>query len=263
MKLEALLFDVDGTLVDTEELHRQAFNQAFLEFELDWDWGPALYIDLLAVSGGVHRIAHYIDTLGLPPAEKVRLRRLIPAIHRAKTHNYGELLGSTAAQLRPGIARLIEEARQAKFRVGVASTSSSVNVDTLLATVFGDERYKLIDAAVAADQVARKKPAPDIYELLLTILRVPALSCIAFEDSANGLAAAKAAGLYTVVTPTRWTAAQKFIGADLVLPSLGDPDQPLDPVHATVAGAPYLELARLKALRSVASLVVTAREAES
>ena len=91
MKLEALLFDVDGTLVDTEELHRQAFNQAFLEFELDWDWGPALYIDLLAVSGGVHRIAHYIDTLGLPPAEKVRLRRLIPAIHRAKTHNVGHI----------------------------------------------------------------------------------------------------------------------------------------------------------------------------
>lgn len=263
MKLEALLFDLDGTLVDTEELHRQAFNQAFLEFGLGWDWGPGLYVDLLAVSGGVHRIAHYIDTLGLPAAEKVRLRGLIPAVHRVKTRNYGELLGSNAARLRPGIARLIEEARQAGLCVGLASTSSSANVDKLLTTVFGQEGRKLIDVAVAADQVARKKPAPDIYELLLAMLRVPAQSCIAFEDSANGLAATKAAGLYTVVTPTRWTAAQKFIGADLVLPSLGDPDQPLDPPHAMVAGAPYLELARLKALRSVASLVVMAREAES
>ncbi|HEY7244285.1 MAG TPA: HAD-IA family hydrolase [Xanthobacteraceae bacterium] len=263
MKLEALLFDVDGTLVDTEELHRQAFNQAFLEFDLGWDWDPGLYIDLLAVSGGVHRIAHYIDTLGLPPAEKVRLRGQIPAIHRAKTRNYGELLGSTAARLRPGIARLIKEARQAGLAVGLASTSSSMNLDKLLATVFGDEERTLIDVWVSADQVARKKPAPDIYELLLSMLRVPATACVAFEDSANGLAAAKAAGLFTVVTPSRWTKAQKFNDADLVIPSIGDPDQPLDPAHAMVAGAPYLALARLRALRSVASLVMTAREAES
>jgi len=263
MKLEALLFDVDGTLVDTEELHRQSFNQAFLEFDLGWDWNPDLYMELLAVSGGVHRIASYIDTLGLSAAEKTRLRGIIPAVHRAKTRNYGELLDNRAARLRPGIARLIEEARQAGLRVGLAATSSSANVDRLLAAVLGDEGLRLIDAVVSADQVARKKPAPDLYELLLTMLRVPALSCVAFEDSANGLAAAKAAGLYTVVTPTRWTRSQKFSGADLLLPSLGDPDQPLDPAHATVAGAPYLVLARLRALRSVANLVVTAREAQS
>ena len=252
MKLEALLFDVDGTLVDTEELHRQSFNQAFLEFHLGWDWNPDLYMELLAVSGGVHRIASYIDTLGLSAAEKTRLRGIIPAVHRAKTRNYGELLDNRAARLRPGIARLIEEARQAGLRVGLAATSSSANVDRLLAAVLGDEGLRLIDAVVSADQVARKKPAPDLYELLLTMLRVPALSCVAFEDS-----------LCTVVTPTRWTRPQKFGGADLLLPSLGDPDQPLDPAHAMVAGAPYLVLARLRALRSVANLVVTAREAQS
>ena len=252
MKLEALLFDVDGTLVDTEELHRQSFNQAFLEFDLGWDWNPDLYMELLAVSGGVHRIASYIDTLGLSAAEKTRLRGIIPAVHRAKTRNYGELLDNRAARLRPGIARLIEEARQAGLRVGLAATSSSANVDRLLAAVLGDEGLRLIDAVVSADQVARKKPAPDLYELLLTMLRVPALSCVAFEDP-----------LCTVVTPTRWTRPQKFGGADLLLPSLGDPDQPLDPAHAMVAGAPYLVLARLRALRSVANLVVTAREAQS
>jgi HAD superfamily hydrolase (TIGR01509 family) len=263
MKLEALLFDVDGTLVDTEELHRQAFNQAFLEFGLSWDWDANLYAELLAVSGGVGRIGSYIDTLGLAAAEKLRLRRLIPGIHRVKTSNYGELLGSHAARLRPGVPRLVEEAQQAGLRIGLAATSSSANLDRLLASVFGGEARRLIGAAVSADQVARKKPAPDIYELLLSMLSVPAGGCVAFEDSANGLAAAKAAGLYTVVTPTRWTRSQKFIGANLLLPSLGDPDQPLDPVHAMVVGAPYLELARLRALRSVASLVATTHEAES
>jgi HAD superfamily hydrolase (TIGR01509 family) len=263
MKLEALLFDVDGTLVDTEELHRQAFNKAFLDLGLGWEWDADLYMELLAVSGGVDRIARYLDTLGLAAAEKTRLRRLIPAIHREKTRTYGELLGSNAARLRPGIARLVEEARQAGLRIGLAATSSSVNVQALVSAAFGREAHDAINAIVCADQVARKKPAPDIYELLLTMLRVSAKACVAFEDSANGLAAAKAAGLYTIVTPTRWTKAQKFSGADLLLPSLGDSGQPLDSNSAAVVGAAYLELARLEALRSVASLVVTLREAES
>ncbi|HLN47661.1 MAG TPA: HAD hydrolase-like protein [Magnetospirillaceae bacterium] len=89
MSLQGLIFDVDGTLVDTEELHRQAFNQAFLEYGLDWKWDVALYAELLTVSGGLDRIAHFIDALDLPAAEKTRLRRLIPPIHREKTQIYG------------------------------------------------------------------------------------------------------------------------------------------------------------------------------
>jgi HAD superfamily hydrolase (TIGR01509 family) len=263
MKLESLLFDVDGTLVDTEELHRQAYNQAFLDFGLGWDWGVHLYMELLVVSGGVDRIARYVDMLGVPAAEKTRLRRLIPTLHREKTRIYGELLGSNAARLRPGVARLVEDSRRAGLRIGLAATSSSVNVEKLLLTAFGRELRAAVSAVVCADQVSRKKPAPDIYELLLTMVGAPAHACVAFEDSANGLASAKAAGLYTIVTPTRWTIAQKFSGADLLLPSLGDPGQPLDTVAAEIIGAPYLELARVEALRSVAHLVMNLREAES
>ena len=211
MALRALLFDVDGTLVDTEELHRGAFNEAFRQLSLGWDWGRSLYAELLVVSGGAERIAAYIDRLQAPAAEKTRLRRLVPLVHGEKTRIYRELLASGGAQLRPGVARLIDEARAAGLKIGLAATSASTRVQV---------PGIAIDAIVCVDQVARKKPAPDLYELLVATLRVPAAACAAFEDSANGLAAAKAAGLFTVVTPSRWTLAQDFSAADLVLPTL-------------------------------------------
>jgi HAD superfamily hydrolase (TIGR01509 family) len=228
-KLEALLFDVDGTLIDPEERHRQAYNETFVDFGLDWDWTVKLYVDLLSVSGGEARIARYIDQLDLPPGEKTRIRRLTPAIHRIKTKYYGELIASNSVRLRSGVARLIEEARQAGIQIGLAASSASANVQTLIATAFNQDVGSVVDAIVCADEVARKKPAPDIYESLLTLLQVCPSDCAAFEDSNNGLNAAKAAGLFTVVTPTRWTISQTFDTADLVLPGLGDPGNPLEP----------------------------------
>lgn len=250
-KLAALLFDLDGTLVDTEELHRQAFNQAFLEFGLGWDWGPDLYAELLAVSGGPGRLGHYTDRLDLPAGEKTRLRPIVPALHRQKTRIYGELLAAAAPRLRPGIARLVEEARRAGCRIGIVASSASANAQSLVASAFG-RTGGAIGAVIGADAVARRKPAPDLYELLLASLGVSAASSVAFEDSANGVAAAKAAGLYTVATPTRWTRGQDFTAADLQLPSLGEPDAPLETAVAErLGGARYLDVTRLEALLAV------------
>jgi HAD superfamily hydrolase (TIGR01509 family) len=253
MKLEALIFDFDGTLVDTEELHRQAYNQTFLDFGFGWQWDPHRYVELLSISGGQARISRYIDLIDLPPAEKLRLRRLIPAIHREKTRLYGQLLASGNVRLRPGVARLIDEAREANLHVGLLASSAPVNVETLATTALGRGRRKAIAAIAYTDAVARKKPAPDIYELLLSMLRVSAGAAVAFEDSINGLLAAKAVGLYTVFTPTRWTSAQAPFGADLVLASLGDPGDPIDPTSAARIGTPYLELSKLETLRSPTS----------
>jgi HAD superfamily hydrolase (TIGR01509 family) len=250
MKLEALIFDVDGTVVDTEELHRQAYNQTFLDFGFDWEWDAERYAELLGVSGGQDRLARYVDLIDLSPAEKTRLRRIIPAIHKEKTQLYGELIESNAVRPRPGVRRLIDEAGRANLRIGMVASSAAVNVDTLVTAALGKELRKSIGPIVCAEMVSRKKPAPDVYELCLSMLRVAAAAVVAFEDSSNGLAAAKAVGLYTVVTPSRWTAGQNFECADLVLPSLGDPGEPLPPSGAVRIGAPYLELAKLEALRS-------------
>jgi HAD superfamily hydrolase (TIGR01509 family) len=253
MKLQAILLDLDGTAVDTEELHRLAFNQAFLRFELGWDWDRDSYAELLTISSGPDRVARHIDRLDLPAAEKTRLRRIVPLLHAEKTRIYGEMLAGDRVRLRPGIGRLVEEARRAGLAVGLAATSAAANVESVAAAAFGRAGRGAIRAIVTAQQVARRKPAPDLYELLLATLGVPAGAAVALEDSANGVAAAKAAGLLTVATPSRWTRGQDFAAADLVLESLGEPDAPLAPADAArIGGAACLGLAQLEALRPAA-----------
>jgi HAD superfamily hydrolase (TIGR01509 family) len=253
MTLEALLFDVDGTLADTEETHRQAFNAAFIQFELWWDWSPQKYAELLSVSGGKERIARYIDGLGLPKAEVARLKELIPAIHRTKTRLFTELIADGRSPLRAGVARLINEAHAAGVQVGIASTTTAANVEALISANLGRDAYRKFAVIACGDQVPNKKPAPDIYQLALAMLGLPPAACVAFEDSGNGIRAAKAAGLYTVATPTVWTTAQDFRAADLLLPGLGDPGQPLDLVSANRIGASYLTLRELQRLHAAAT----------
>lgn len=248
MTLSALLFDVDGTLADTEETHRQAFNAAFLEFRLPYDWSPDQYEVLLRISGGKERLAHFFESLPAPREERDRLLANVAGLHRVKTERYAELVASGGSPLRPGIARLLREATEAGIRVGIASTTTSANVAALLDAELGPNAHRRFAVIACGDVVPAKKPAPDIYRLALSTLGLGPAQAVAFEDSANGLAAAKAAGLFTVVTPTRWTASQDFGEADLTLPHLGDPGSPLDSVFAKPLGGPYLTLEMLAAL---------------
>jgi HAD superfamily hydrolase (TIGR01509 family) len=213
MTLKALVFDLDGTLADTEELHRQAFNAAFIKLELWWDWSPLRYSTLLEVSGGEDRLHRYVDSLDATPAEKARLHAIVPVIHYTKSQIYAELLRAGQPPLRPGVKRVVEEARQDGLKVAVISSTASANAREIL------DRHFSVDVLVSAEEVARRKPAPDIYLRALSLLRLPAEDCLAFEDSANGL---RAAGLATVVTPSRWTMAQDFTGAHLLLRDLSE-----------------------------------------
>ena len=217
MSWRALIFDLDGTMTDTEELHRQAFNAAFIKLELWWDWGPGRYAALLAVSGGMERLHCYVDSLDATPAEKARLHALVPVIHYTKSDIYAALLRAGQPPLRPGILRLVAEAQEEGLKVGVVSSTTSANAHAIVDAHFGKPG---LDVVVCADEVARRKPAPDLYVRALSLLLLPAADCLAFEDSANGLRAARAAGLATVVTPTRWTMTQDFAGADAVLHDL-------------------------------------------
>ena len=216
MTLEALIFDLDGTMADTEEVHRQAFNAAFIKLELWWDWGPLRYSELLEVSSGTDRLHRYVDSLDVAPAEKARLHAIVPVIHFTKSEIYLELLRHWKPPLRAGVKRLVGEAHDQGLQVAVVTTSATANARAVLDNHFKGE----IDLLVCADEVAHRKPAPDIYLRALALLRKPASACVALEDSANGLRAALAAGLVTIVTPSRWTMAQDFTGADLLRPDL-------------------------------------------
>jgi HAD superfamily hydrolase (TIGR01509 family) len=234
--LRALIFDVDGTLADTEEAHRSAFNQAFREHGLDWNWSRPRYAHLLRTAGGKERLLAHIDSLALPAGEHLELCGRIAAIHKTKTELYASMLEAGAVTLRDGVERLIEEAASANVQLAIASTTTLANIETLLRTTLG--RYSLQRFAVvgAGDQVRHKKPAPEIYRFVLRELARSARDCVAIEDSVNGLTAAKGAGLFTVVTPSYWTRAEDFSSADLVLPSLGSAMRPLPPSAAALVG---------------------------
>ena len=250
MSLKALIFDADGTLADTEEVHRQAFNAAFLEHGLPWSWDLRRYAGLVAISGGKERIRSYIDSLGEPAPEKARLHDQVPAVHRAKTRLYAGLIAGGKARLRPGVTRLVQEARDAGIRLAIASGTTPANVEALIAATLGGEARHWFDAIACGDQASNPKPAPDLYRLALGMLQLQASECVAIEDSAKGLRAACAAGLYTIVTPTLWTYDNDFTGAGLVLRSLGDPLAPLDPASAVAAGGPFLLLSRIEKLHA-------------
>jgi HAD superfamily hydrolase (TIGR01509 family) len=253
VSIEALIFDVDGTLADTEEIHRQAFNAAFQEARLWWNWSPHRYAELLGISGGKERIAAHVASLDEPEATKRGLAARIPEVHSAKTRIFTSLIASGRAPLRPGVARLVREARDAGLKLAIASTTSPQNVEALLETNLGSDSPRWFAVIAAGDKVPMKKPAPDIYDLALAVLGLAPDACVAFEDSGKGLAAAKAAGLFTVVTPTFWTRTDDLSAADLLLPTLGDPDAPLDNGAAAQVGAPFLglaDLARIKAARA-------------
>jgi len=246
--LRALIFDVDGTLADTEELHRLAFNSAFMEMALDWEWGREQYKKLLEVSGGKERIAHYIETLQVSPVQRRALRECIPMIHRTKTRIYKELVESGHLSFRPGVKRLLTDARKAGLKLGIATTTTLDNVHALLDSALGTRGTNWFDAVGAGDLVEHKKPAPDIYNLVLSTLRVPREECVAFEDSVNGLRAAKAAGLFTIVTPTQWNRDHDFTGADLLLPSLDDRTHQRDAASVAPIGGTPLGLRQIEDL---------------
>lgn len=250
--LQAVILDVDGTLADTEEAHRQAFNEAFRIHSLDWVWSAERYADLLLVPGGKERIRYYIDGLGIASPTRARLVELVELIHRTKTDVFTEFVRLGRIQLRPGVHRLIGEVRAAGARVAIASTTSAANVDALIAASFGSDAQQWFSAIATGDVVARKKPAPDIYCLALDRLGLTPRQALAIEDSQIGVQAATAAGLVTIATPTRWTAAQNFTAADLVLPTLGDPDDPLAAHDERRIGAKYLGMQQLAALHATA-----------
>jgi HAD superfamily hydrolase (TIGR01509 family) len=243
--MQALIFDVDGTLADTETAHLQAYNAAFAEVGLDWFWDEALYTRLLKVAGGKERLRHYWHVADLEEADGIRVNDVIDEVHAIKTRHYAACVRDGGLPLRPGIARLIAEAQAAALPVAIATTTTPANLDALLDAPFGPGWRHRFAAICDAGTTHVKKPSPDVYLEVLRRLGLKGSDCLAFEDSANGLRAARAAGVPTVVTPTAFTSQDDFDGALAVLPHLGEPHAPI-PSSVPHEQAGWVDLATLR-----------------
>jgi HAD superfamily hydrolase (TIGR01509 family) len=249
-QLEALLFDVDGTLADTErDGHRVAFNAAFAEVGLDWSWGIDLYGSLLRVTGGKERIREYIrlHRPDFDPGEP--MDRFVKDLHRRKTERYVEMMRAGAIPLRSGVLRLLREAREAGVRLAIATTTTPENVDALLGSAAEPGLAGWFEVIAAGDVVPRKKPAPDIYHLALRQLGLSPHACVAVEDSDNGMRSALDAGLDALlITVSDYTAGQDFSDAPLVVDQLGEPEQPARVLRGDLEGRGYVDLDALQRL---------------
>jgi len=223
MSLKALIFDVDGTMANTEkDGHRVAFNLAFKEANLDWNWDVDLYGKLLDVTGGKERIRYFLDDFNKDFSKPDNFSDFVAQLHAQKTKHYMNLMAHGKIPLRIGVESFIEQARNEGVRLAIATTTTPANVTALLHSTFGKGSEDWFEVIAAGDIVPAKKPAADIFIYAIEKLNLKAEECLAFEDSENGLKSAKGAGLKTVVTVNDYTINQDFSNADLILDQLGD-----------------------------------------
>ncbi|MFC1462127.1 HAD-IA family hydrolase [Verrucomicrobiota bacterium] len=220
--MKALIFDCDGVIIDTErDGHRVAFNETFKAKGLDVEWSIELYGELLKVAGGKERMRHYFEQDGWPEAAADR-DAYIKDLHKTKTEAYMRIIEDGRLPLRPGVARLVDEAIEAGLVLAVCSTSNERAVNTVVEKMLGAERRGHFQAILAGDVVSRKKPDPEIYLLAERRLELDPKECVVVEDSRNGLLAAKGAGMNCIVTTSGYTASEDFTEADMVVSELGD-----------------------------------------
>jgi HAD superfamily hydrolase (TIGR01509 family) len=218
----ALLWDVDGTLAETErDGHLVAFNRAFEALGVPWRWGTARYGELLAVAGGYERLLHDMTQQPEAPAQPEERAKLARRVHKLKNELYGRIVAAGELPLRAGVAALQADCRAAGVALGIATTTSTANVAALLGRHLGRAWRTQFAAVVCAEQAPRKKPDPQVYEHALAALGLPAKQAVAIEDSPAGVAAAQAAGVAVIVTHSHYFPRLQANGVLAAGPSLG------------------------------------------
>ncbi len=227
-KLKAVFWDVDGTIADTELCgHRVAFNLAFKDFELDWNWNEMKYLDLLRISGGYNRIIHYRNEIHSELSEIQ-----CAEIQERKRLHYKNLIQSGKIEVREGVFRLIHELSRYDIQQFIVTTSGRDSLDPFLETSMRSH-FDYFSGIVTYEDVSKHKPFPDAYQLALQLSEQSEVNCIAIEDSIIGVEAAKAANLNCLLTLPPWGNSSKTVTrkANACVNSLGNVDNPTKVIY--------------------------------
>jgi len=262
-RLEAVIFDVDGTLADTEEIHRRAFNEAFKEFDLDWEWTPKLYEELLTISGGYERISYYGADLAQDFRNPGESSHFVRDMHKVKTKIYAQMLDDGEVTLRAGVERLLNEIRNADLTLAIATSSTFSNLKTLLDRNLPSDWMSWFSAIATCDTVTEKKPSPAVYHSVIGLLEVAPSCAIAIEDTVNGCMAATRAGIRTLVTTHFFTRHHHFPQASLVVDSLGNPDSELRVINGDAGDNQWVSVDLLREIVNEGPLALDPAEWET
>ncbi len=222
-KIKAAFFDQDGVIIDTErDGHRVSFNMTFKEFGFTDEWDVEYYHELLQIAGGKERMKHHWKTKGFSrPLTEEEIDNLVKEMHKRKTAIFVELIESGKLPLRPGIHRFMKELMDEGIKIGVCTTSNEAAAKAITEKILSDIKF---DVVLAGDVVKNKKPDPEIYNLALSRLGLQPEECFVVEDSKNGVKAAKAACMKTIVTTNHYTEKEDVDAGDVIVSCLGDPD---------------------------------------
>ena len=246
MKLNAILFDVGGTIAESEEIHRVSFNEAFKEFGLNWYWDEAIYRELVFIGGGKERIKHYITRAWPEMLKQKNLTKYIESVHKIKGQIYEEFLNDSQLKARPGIIRLLKELKNEKIRLAIVSDTTEENLINLFKKGLGINPIEWFEILAHGGCTIQKKPSPDIYLWTLERLKLPPESCLAIEDAPRGVDSAIDAGLKVLVTPSIYTLEEKFEKSSLLLSHLGEPEEPFNVIKGDAFGHSFVDLDLLK-----------------
>ena len=246
MQLQALILDVDGTIAETADLHRQAWNQAFARLGIGWYWTRAIFSRLLPLPDGVARLRAF--AMGADPGQLTgllggdNLRQLLAE----KTTAFAQVLRQGAARPRPGVIRLIEEARNANLPIAAVSTGSRIDFDLLLFHAIGYDALGWFDCVRTRDDCPAQPDATGPYQAVIQAMGLTPPRCLAIDDSAEGVNAAASCGLQVLATPGLYTSSHRFDSAALVLSDLGRPDAPFDVIRGDANGHQFTSLHALR-----------------
>jgi HAD superfamily hydrolase (TIGR01509 family) len=250
MELSAVLFDVDGTVAETEEYHRKSFNESFKEFNLDWFWDEAIYKELINIGGGKERIMYHIKKAWPEMLGYKNLSNYIDSIHKIKNEIYEDYIKESKIETRPGVLRLIDELKKNKIKVALVSSTSEINLTNLFEKGLKINPSEYFDIIAHGDCTKLKKPSSEIYQWTLEKFQLPPNACVAIEDSPRGLESSSGANIKTVVTPSKLTLDEDFGGAQLVVSDLGEPDKPFETFAGDTFGFKYVSLDLLQKICS-------------